>query len=83
MFNISIIIPTSIISVLTHNKYNSVDGKIIKSYGIFVIFKNRKKFFDKNEKYRSCSTYSAKISPIGPFLRILGWGGNFAPPRVE
>ena len=34
----SIIIPTSIISVLTHNKYNSVDGKIIKSYGIFVIF---------------------------------------------
>ena len=34
----SIIIPTSIISVLTHKKYNSVDSRIIKSYGAFVIF---------------------------------------------
>ena len=34
----SIIIPTSIISVLTHKKYNAVDSKIIKSYGFFVIF---------------------------------------------
>jgi len=33
----AIIIPTSFVSVLTHNKHNSVDFKIIKSYGIFVI----------------------------------------------
>ena len=33
----SIIIPTSIISVLTHKKHNSVDINIIKNYGIFVI----------------------------------------------
>ena len=34
----AIIIPTSIVSVLTHKKHNSVDSSIIKSYGIFVIF---------------------------------------------
>jgi uncharacterized membrane protein YfcA len=33
----AIIIPTSIVSVLTHKKHNSVDISIIKSYGIFVI----------------------------------------------
>jgi len=33
----AIIIPTSIVSVLTHKKHNSVDVGIIKSYGIFVI----------------------------------------------
>ena len=33
----AIIIPTSFVSVITHNKHNSVDFKIIKSYGIFVI----------------------------------------------
>jgi len=33
----AIIIPTSIVSVLTHKKHNSVDMSIIKSYGIFVI----------------------------------------------
>ena len=33
----SIIIPTSIVSVLTHNKHNAVDIDIIKKYGIFVI----------------------------------------------
>ena len=33
----SIIIPTSIISVLTHKKHNSVDINIIKNYGFFVI----------------------------------------------
>ena len=33
----SIIIPTSIVSVITHNKHNLVDLKIIKTYGIFVI----------------------------------------------
>ncbi len=33
----AIIIPTSIVSVLTHKKHNSVDLSIIKSYGIFVI----------------------------------------------
>jgi uncharacterized protein len=33
----AIIIPTSFISVLTHNKHNAVDFNIIKSYGIFVI----------------------------------------------
>lgn len=34
----SIIIPTSIVSVLTHKKNKSVDVSIIKTYGIFVIF---------------------------------------------
>ena len=33
----SIIIPTSIASVLTHNKYKAVDFNIVKSYGIYVI----------------------------------------------
>ena len=33
----AIIIPTSFVSVFTHNKHSSVDFKIIKSYGIFVI----------------------------------------------
>ncbi len=33
----SIIIPTSIVSVLTHKKHKSVDINIIKNYGIFVI----------------------------------------------
>ncbi len=33
----AIIIPTSIVSVLTHKKHNSVDVNIIKNYGIFVI----------------------------------------------
>ena len=33
----AIIIPTSLISVLTHNKHGSVDFSIIKNYAIFVI----------------------------------------------
>jgi len=33
----SIIIPTSFVSVLTHNRYKAVDLNIIKTYGIFVI----------------------------------------------
>jgi uncharacterized membrane protein YfcA len=33
----AIIIPTSMVSVYTHNKHKSVDQKIIKTYGIFVI----------------------------------------------
>ncbi len=33
----AIIIPTSIVSVFTHNKYNAVDFSIVKNYGIFVV----------------------------------------------
>ena len=33
----SIIIPTSLVSVLTHKKHKSVDINVIKNYGIFVI----------------------------------------------
>jgi uncharacterized membrane protein YfcA len=33
----AIIIPTSIVSVLTHHKFNAVDFNIVKSYGMFVI----------------------------------------------
>ena len=33
----AIIIPTSMVSVLTHHKYKAVDFKIVKSYGIFVV----------------------------------------------
>ena len=33
----AIIVPTSIVSVLTHKKHNSVNINIIRSYGIFVI----------------------------------------------
>ncbi len=33
----AIIIPTSIVSVLTHNKFKAVDFDIVKSYGIYVI----------------------------------------------
>ena len=32
-----IIIPTSIVSVLTHHQHKAVDFSIVKSYGIFVI----------------------------------------------
>ena len=34
----AIIIPTSIVSVLTHHKFNAVDFSIVRSYGVFVIF---------------------------------------------
>ena len=34
----SIIIPTSIISTMTHMKYKAVDLKIVKTFGLFVIF---------------------------------------------
>ena len=34
----AIIIPTSVVSVLTHRKYQSVDMNVVKTYGIFVIF---------------------------------------------
>ena len=33
----AIIIPTSIVSVLTHHKFKAVDFDIVKSYGIFVV----------------------------------------------
>ncbi|MDC0216367.1 sulfite exporter TauE/SafE family protein [Candidatus Pelagibacter sp.] len=33
----AIIIPTSIVSVLTHHKFKSVDFGIVKSYGLFVV----------------------------------------------
>ena len=33
----SIIVPTSIVSVLTHKKHDSVDFNVIKNYAIFVI----------------------------------------------
>ena len=33
----AIIIPTSIVSVLTHNKHKSVDKNIVQSYGLFVV----------------------------------------------
>jgi uncharacterized membrane protein YfcA len=33
----SIIVPTSIVSVMTHHKFKAVDFNIVKSYGIFVI----------------------------------------------
>ena len=33
----AIIIPTSIVSVLTHHRFKAVDFEIVKSYGIFVV----------------------------------------------
>ena len=33
----SIIIPTSIVSVITHHKFKAVDFDIVKSYGLFVV----------------------------------------------
>ena len=33
----AIIIPTSIVSVLTHHKFKAVDFDIVKNYGIFVV----------------------------------------------
>ena len=33
----AIIIPTSIVSVLTHHKFNAVDFSIVRNYGIFVV----------------------------------------------
>ncbi len=34
----AIIIPTSIVSVLTHHKYKAVDFDIVKNYGTYVVF---------------------------------------------
>ncbi len=36
--SLSIIIPTSIISTKTHMEYDAVDFKLIKSFGIFILF---------------------------------------------
>ena len=33
----AIIIPTSIVSVLTHHKFKAVDFSIVKNYGLFVV----------------------------------------------
>ena len=33
----SIIVPTSISSVLTHNRFKAVDFNVVKSFGLFVI----------------------------------------------
>ena len=33
----AIIIPTSIVSVMTHYKYKAVDFDIVKNYGVFVV----------------------------------------------
>ncbi|MDC0326832.1 sulfite exporter TauE/SafE family protein [Candidatus Pelagibacter sp.] len=33
----AIIIPTSIVSVLTHHRFNSVDFNVVRNYGIFVV----------------------------------------------
>ena len=33
----SIIIPTSIVSVITHHKFKAVDFSIVKTYGVFVV----------------------------------------------
>ena len=33
----AIIIPTSIVSVLTHHKFKAVDFNIVKSYGVYVV----------------------------------------------
>ena len=33
----AIIIPTSIVSVLTHNKFKAVDFDVVKNYGLFVV----------------------------------------------
>ena len=35
--SLAIIIPTSVMSTKTHMKYNAVDFKLIKSFGIFVV----------------------------------------------
>ena len=34
----AIIVPTSVVSVLTHHKFKAVDFEIVKSYGIYVVF---------------------------------------------
>ena len=34
----AIIIPTSIVTVLTHHKFKAVDFDVVKNYGVFVIF---------------------------------------------
>ena len=35
--SLAIIIPTSIVSVLTHHKFNAVDFSVVRNYGIFVV----------------------------------------------
>ena len=35
--SLAIIIPTSIISTMTHKEYNAVDFKMVKSFGIFIL----------------------------------------------
>ena len=36
--SLAIIIPTSIISTKTHMEYDAVDFKMVKSFGIFILF---------------------------------------------
>ena len=36
--SLAIIIPTSIISTMTHREFNAVDFKMVKSFGIFILF---------------------------------------------
>ena len=36
--SLAIIIPTSIISTKTHMEHNAVDFKMVKSFGIFIVF---------------------------------------------
>ena len=42
----AIIIPTSIVSVLTHHKFKAVDFNIVKDYGVYVYMSFRRLSFN-------------------------------------
>ena len=57
--SLAIIIPTSIISTKTHMEYDAVDFKMVKSFGIFILFSNETntyKLIIKKENYKIFKT---------------------------
>ena len=67
----AIIIPTSIVSVLTHHKFKAVDFDIVKSYGIFVIWVYFGTIFAASLKTKSLVLFFSIIFLLGIYLFLL------------
>ena len=68
----AIIIPTSIVSVLTHHKFKAVDFELVKSYGIFVVRSDFGTIFAATFKTKSLVLFfSIVIFFLGIYLLLL------------
>ena len=68
----AIIIPTSIVSVLTHHKFKAVDFNVVKSYGIFVLGVDFGTIFAATFKTKSLVLFfSIVIFFLGIYLLLL------------